>query len=53
MVDGGPRLRALMALRDVIAVPYNGVGLSIVSATLPAAEYLRRSGRWVEQYRLH
>jgi len=42
MVDGGPRLRALMALRECHAVSLHGVGLSIVSADPPSPEYLRR-----------
>jgi hypothetical protein len=42
MVDGGPRLRALMALRDRHAVSLHGVGLSIVSADPPNPAYLRR-----------
>jgi len=42
MVDGGPRLAALMALRERHAVSLHGVGLSIVSADPPSADYLRR-----------
>jgi hypothetical protein len=42
MVDGGPRLAALMALRERHAVSLHGVGLSIVSADPPDPDYLRR-----------
>ena len=42
MVDGGPRLAALMALRERHAVSLHGVGLSIVSADSPSPDYLRR-----------
>jgi hypothetical protein len=42
MVDGGPRLAALMALRDRHAVSLHGVGLSVVSADPPSPGYLRR-----------
>ena len=48
MVDGGPRLRALMALRERHAVSLHGVGLSIVSADPPSPEYLRRLRTLVE-----
>lgn len=42
MVDGGPRLAALLALRERHAVSLHGVGLSIVSADPPGPDYLRR-----------
>jgi uncharacterized protein (UPF0276 family) len=42
MVDGGPRLAALPALRERHAVSLHGVGLSIVSADPPNPDYLRR-----------
>lgn len=42
MIDGGPRLAALMALRARHAISLHGVGLSIVSADPPSPEYLRR-----------
>ena len=42
MVDGGPRLAALMALRERHGVSLHGVGLSIVSADPPSRDYLRR-----------
>jgi uncharacterized protein (UPF0276 family) len=42
MVDGGPRLAALLALRERHAVSLHGVGLSIVSADPPNSDHLRR-----------
>ncbi len=42
MVDGGPRLAALLALRESHAVSLHGVGLSIVSPDPPSPDYLRR-----------
>lgn len=42
MVDGGPRLAALMALRDRHPVSLHGVGLSLASIEPPAPEHLRR-----------
>ena len=42
MVDGGPRLAALLALRERHAVSLHGVGLSIVSPDPPSPDYLRR-----------
>ncbi|WP_158915611.1 DUF692 domain-containing protein [Caulobacter sp. S45] len=42
MVDGGPRLAALGALRDRHPISLHGVGLSIASDTAPDAEHLRR-----------
>jgi uncharacterized protein (UPF0276 family) len=42
MVDGGPRLAALLALRERHAVSLHGVGLSIVSADPPSPDYLRQ-----------
>ncbi len=42
MIDGGPRLAALMALRDRFAVSVHGVGLSIASIEPPSAEHLAR-----------
>jgi hypothetical protein len=49
MVDGGPRLAALMALRERHAVSLHGVGLSIVSADSPSPDYLRRLKRLAER----
>jgi uncharacterized protein len=42
MVDGGPRLAALTALRDRFAVSVHGVGLSIASVEPPSPEHLGR-----------
>jgi uncharacterized protein len=42
MVDGGPRLAALMALRDRFAISVHGVGLSLASMEPPASEHLAR-----------
>ena len=42
MVDGGPRLAALTALRDCHPVSLHGVGLSLASATPPDADHLAR-----------
>lgn len=42
MVDGGPRLWALVALAERFAISLHGVGLSLVSVEPPAADHLRR-----------
>ena len=42
MVDGGPRLAALAALRDAHPISLHGVGLSLASATPPDADHLAR-----------
>ena len=42
MVDGGPRLAVLDALRSRHAISLHGVGLSIASPTPPDAAHLRR-----------
>jgi uncharacterized protein (UPF0276 family) len=42
MVDGGPRLAALMRLAERFPVSLHGVGLSIVSVDPPAPEHLDR-----------
>lgn len=42
MVDGGPRLGALTALRDRHPIALHGVGLSIASAAPPDADHLTR-----------
>jgi uncharacterized protein (UPF0276 family) len=42
MVEGGPRLAALMALRDRHPISLHGVGLSIASAEPPAPDHLAR-----------
>ncbi len=42
MVDGGPRLAALAALRDRHPLSLHGVGLSLASVAPPAPDHLRR-----------
>lgn len=42
MVDGGPRLAALTALRDRHPISLHGVGLSLASVTPPDADHLAR-----------
>lgn len=42
MVDGGPRLAALMALRDRFEISVHGVGLSLASVEPPSADHLAR-----------
>jgi uncharacterized protein len=42
MIDGGPRLAALMALRDRFALSVHGVGLSLASVEPPSADHLAR-----------
>lgn len=42
MVDGGPRIAALSALRERHPISLHGVGLSIVSVKRPNPDYLRR-----------
>jgi uncharacterized protein len=42
MVDGGPRLAALCALRDRYPISLHGVGLSLASLESPDAEHLAR-----------
>lgn len=42
MVDGGPRLAALSALRERFDVSLHGVGLSLASPEPPPADHLRR-----------
>jgi len=42
MVDGGPRLRALVALAERFAISLHGVGLSLASVERPAEDHLRR-----------
>ncbi|MGC1305147.1 MAG: DUF692 domain-containing protein [Caulobacteraceae bacterium] len=47
MVDGGPRLAALGALRDRHPISLHGVGLSIASSAPPDPDHLRRLGALV------
>ncbi|HEY2482759.1 MAG TPA: DUF692 domain-containing protein [Caulobacteraceae bacterium] len=49
MVDGGPRLAALMALREARPLSIHGVGLSIASASSPDCHHLARLARLVER----
>lgn len=42
MVDGGPRVRALVALAERFAISLHGVGLSLASVEPPAEDHLRR-----------
>ena len=42
MIDGGPRLRALLALAERFAVSLHGVGLSLASVEPPCPAHLRR-----------
>jgi uncharacterized protein (UPF0276 family) len=42
MIDGGPRLTALMVLRDRFAVSVHGVGLSLASVEPPSSDHLAR-----------
>jgi hypothetical protein len=49
MVDGGPRLAALMALREARPLSIHGVGLSIASASSPDCDHLARLARLVER----
>lgn len=49
MVDGGPRLAALLALAGRFPISLHGVGLSLASAEPPSAGHLARLRRLVEQ----
>ncbi len=42
MIDGGPRLAALMALRERFALSVHGVGLSLASVEPPSPDHLAR-----------
>src|SRR5271155_3930204 len=42
MVDGGPRLAALTAVRDRHPISIHAVGLSLASAEAPDTDYLAR-----------
>lgn len=48
MVDGGPRLAALLALRDRHPLSLHGVGLSLASTTPPSPDHLDRLAKLVE-----
>jgi uncharacterized protein len=49
MVDGGPRLAALLALRDRHPLSLHGVGLSLASTAPPSSDHLDRLARLVQQ----
>jgi uncharacterized protein len=49
MVEGGPRLAALDAVRDRFAVSLHGVGLSLLSREGPDPEHLGRFRRLVDR----
>lgn len=49
LVDEGPRLAALTALRACHPVSLHGLGLSIVAAAPPADDYLKKLRRLVER----
>jgi uncharacterized protein (UPF0276 family) len=50
MVDGGPRLAALAAVRDRHPVSLHAVGLSLASEAAPEADYLDRLARLVDRF---
>lgn len=49
MVDGGPRLRALIALGERFPISLHGVGLSLASVEPPSPEHLGRLRRLVDR----
>lgn len=49
MVDGGPRLAALMALREARPLSIHGVGLSMASASSPDRDHVARLARLVDR----
>jgi uncharacterized protein len=49
MVDGGPRLAALLALRDRHPLSLHGVGLSLASTIPPSPDHLNRLAKLVER----
>jgi len=50
MVDGGPRLAMLRALREARPLSFHGVGLSLASAAEPDRAHLARLKRLVDAY---
>ncbi len=51
MVDGGPRLALLRALREARPLSFHGVGLSLASAAEPDRAHLARLKSLVDDYR--
>ncbi|MES3151691.1 MNIO family bufferin maturase [Sphingomonas faeni] len=51
MVDGGPRLAALVALADRHPISLHGVGLSLASVERPSPEHLMRLRRLIDLIR--
>ncbi|MCY7397619.1 MAG: DUF692 domain-containing protein [Sphingomonas bacterium] len=49
MVDGGPRLAALMALRERFAISVHGVGLSLAAIEPPSPDHLARLRTLIER----
>jgi uncharacterized protein (UPF0276 family) len=50
MVDGGPRLRMLRALRDARPLSFHGVGLSLAGAATPDPAHHARLKRLVDDF---
>jgi uncharacterized protein (UPF0276 family) len=50
MVDGGPRLAALTAVRDRHPIAIHAVGLSLASVEAPDADYLDRLARLADRF---
>jgi uncharacterized protein (UPF0276 family) len=50
MVDGGPRLAALTAVRDRHPLSIHAVGLSLASVRAPDADYLNRLAKLVARF---
>ena len=49
MVDGGPRLGALVKLASCFPISLHGVGLSLASVTAPSTEHLSRLRRLIDR----
>jgi hypothetical protein len=50
MVDGGPRLAMLQALRERFPLSFHGVGLSLASVDRPDRDHLARFRRLIDRY---